>query len=154
MAQQTVNLGSAPNDNTGDSLRVGGDKINDNFTENYASIAALEADVADLQAGIASINAQTGTTYTFVSADSGKLCTFANASPVTVTLATNATQAFTTGARIDVIAKGAGAVSIDAVAGVTINGVDNVTVTLDGQYAGVTLWKYATNDWFAVGKLA
>lgn len=35
MAQQTVNLGSAPDDGTGDTLRVGGDKINDNFTELY-----------------------------------------------------------------------------------------------------------------------
>lgn len=36
MAQQTINLGAGPNDNTGDDLRTGGDKINDNFTELYA----------------------------------------------------------------------------------------------------------------------
>lgn len=35
MAQQTVNIGAAANDNTGDSIRVGGGKINDNFTELY-----------------------------------------------------------------------------------------------------------------------
>lgn len=35
MAQQTINLGAAPDDGTGDTLRVGGDKINDNFTELY-----------------------------------------------------------------------------------------------------------------------
>lgn len=35
MAQQTINIGSAPNDGTGDTIRVGGDKINDNFTEIY-----------------------------------------------------------------------------------------------------------------------
>lgn len=35
MAQQTIGIGAAPNDGTGDSLRVGGDKINDNFTELY-----------------------------------------------------------------------------------------------------------------------
>lgn len=35
MAQQTINLGTIPDDGTGDSLRVGGDKINDNFTELY-----------------------------------------------------------------------------------------------------------------------
>lgn len=36
MAQQTIGIGAAPNDDTGDTLRVGGDKINDNFTELYA----------------------------------------------------------------------------------------------------------------------
>jgi hypothetical protein len=40
MAQQTINLGSAPNDGTGDDLRAGGDKINDNFDELYAAAAA------------------------------------------------------------------------------------------------------------------
>ena len=35
MAKQTINLGTVANDDTGDSLRVGGDKINDNFNEIY-----------------------------------------------------------------------------------------------------------------------
>ncbi len=35
MAQQIITLGSAANDRTGDNLRTGGDKINDNFTELY-----------------------------------------------------------------------------------------------------------------------
>lgn len=39
MAQQTINIGAAPNDGTGDKLRIAGDKINDNFTEVYAAVA-------------------------------------------------------------------------------------------------------------------
>jgi len=35
MAKQTINIGSAPNDGTGDVLRVAFDKTNDNFTELY-----------------------------------------------------------------------------------------------------------------------
>jgi hypothetical protein len=38
MAKQTLGLGTAANDNTGDTLRVGGDKINDNFNELYAAL--------------------------------------------------------------------------------------------------------------------
>ncbi|MBU37897.1 MAG: baseplate wedge protein [Euryarchaeota archaeon] len=38
MAKQLLNLGTVPNDNTGDTLRGGGDKINDNFTELYSAI--------------------------------------------------------------------------------------------------------------------
>jgi hypothetical protein len=35
MAKQIINIGAVVNDGTGDSLRDGGDKINDNFTELY-----------------------------------------------------------------------------------------------------------------------
>ena len=38
MAKQSLGLGSAANDNTGDTLRAGGDKINDNFDELYAAL--------------------------------------------------------------------------------------------------------------------
>ena len=37
MALQTINIGTAANDGTGDNLRVGGDKINDNFSEIYTA---------------------------------------------------------------------------------------------------------------------
>ena len=37
MAQQTLNIGTTANDGTGDTLRVAMDKVNDNFTEIYAS---------------------------------------------------------------------------------------------------------------------
>lgn len=40
MAQQTINIGTAPNDNTGDPLRTGMTKANANFTENYTTLAA------------------------------------------------------------------------------------------------------------------
>ena len=33
MAIQDINIGANPNDGTGDSLRVAGQKINDNFGE-------------------------------------------------------------------------------------------------------------------------
>ena len=37
MAQQTINIGSSASDGTGDELRVAFDKVNDNFTELYAT---------------------------------------------------------------------------------------------------------------------
>jgi len=36
MAKQVINIGTNPGDETGDSIREGGDKINDNFNEVYA----------------------------------------------------------------------------------------------------------------------
>lgn len=38
MAKQIVGIGSSANDGTGDTLRVGADKINDNFNEIYAAL--------------------------------------------------------------------------------------------------------------------
>ena len=38
MAKQTVGIGSAANDGTGDTLRDGADKINDNFDEIYNAL--------------------------------------------------------------------------------------------------------------------
>lgn len=40
MARKTVNIGTSPNDGTGDSLRTSFDKINDNFEELYGRTAA------------------------------------------------------------------------------------------------------------------
>lgn len=62
MAQQIVNIGVVANDGTGDSLRVGGDKINDNFTELYAMVAAITNYRGDW-AGTTDLP-ETGGTYT------------------------------------------------------------------------------------------
>ena len=35
MAYQSIGLGAAADDGTGDSLRIGADKVNDNFVELY-----------------------------------------------------------------------------------------------------------------------
>ena len=42
MAQQTINIGTIANDRTGDTWRDAMDKSNDNFTELYTDVAALE----------------------------------------------------------------------------------------------------------------
>jgi hypothetical protein len=48
MALQNINLGSEADDGTGDNLRDGGDKINDNFLELYTKLG----DASDLSSGI------------------------------------------------------------------------------------------------------
>lgn len=50
MAKQTVGLGSSANDGTGDSIRSGGDKINDNFTEIYTLLGTGTALTSGLSA--------------------------------------------------------------------------------------------------------
>jgi len=50
MAQQIINIGTAPDDGTGDQLRDAFDKVNDNFSEVYSDIAAINAtpDIDDI----------------------------------------------------------------------------------------------------------
>lgn len=55
MSKQLINIGTNPNDSTGDSLRDGGDKINDNFNELY-DYEALTLGTGALKGGELSIN--------------------------------------------------------------------------------------------------
>jgi uncharacterized protein YjlB len=98
------------------------------------------------------LNAQTGTTYTFVLGDAGKVITATNASPVTVTVPPEASVAFANGTQIVVAAGGAGAVTIAAGSGVTLNSKDSDLV-IDGQYATACCLKTGTDTWLVFGAL-
>jgi len=96
------------------------------------------------------VNAQTGTTYTLVAADDHKIVTMDNASANTLTIPTNASVAFPTGAKIDVIMMGAGVTTVTGDTGVTVNDVSAGSGDL-AQYGGCSLVKLATNEWVAIG---
>jgi hypothetical protein len=98
-------------------------------------------------------NAQTGTTYTFVLADAGKMVTSSNGSAQTLTVPPNSSVAFDIGTQIIVQALGAGAATLAQGSGVTIQSKDS-NKAIDGQYAGVTLVKRATDTWSLIGALA
>ena len=54
MSKQALNIGSAANDNTGDTLRAGGDKVNDNFTEIYGALGNgidIQVDISNAASG-------------------------------------------------------------------------------------------------------
>ena len=98
------------------------------------------------------INAQTGTTYTFVLADASKLVTASNGSAQTYTVPPNSSVAFPTGTAITVIGIGAGKVTLAQGSGVTINSKDSEKA-IDGQHASVTIIKTATDTWQLIGAL-
>ena len=98
-------------------------------------------------------NAQTGTTYTFVLADAGKMVTFANGSAQTITVPPNSSVAFAVGTQIILQGILAGVVTLVAGAGVTVNSKD-AALAIDGQWAAVTLVKTATDVWSLIGALA
>lgn len=57
MPYQSINRGTVPNDNTGDTLRDGASKINDNFTEIYQSLG----DGSNITFNVASYTSETQT---------------------------------------------------------------------------------------------
>ena len=97
-------------------------------------------------------NAQTGTTYTLVLTDAGKMVTMSNASANTLTVPPNSSVAFPTNTRIDLLQYGAGQTTIAAGSGVTIYSSGS-KLKLTGQYSGATLWKKATDTWVLVGDI-
>ena len=97
------------------------------------------------------LNAQTGTTYTFVLADRGKLVTTSNGSAQTITIPPNSSVAFAVGTQIQVAGLGAGEVTMAAGSGVTIRSTPGLK--LRAQYSSVTCIKIATDEWILVGDL-
>ena len=100
------------------------------------------------------INAQTGTTYTFVLGDAGKLVTLTNGSPIALTVPTNASVAYPVGTVIALAQLGAGLVTVVGATGVTVNGVMPGDKALSGQWATASLTKLATDTWLLSGGLA
>ena len=99
------------------------------------------------------INAQTGTTYTTVLADDGKLVTADNASPIALTIPPASSVAYGIGTQINIMQLGAGTVTITAGAGVTLRSSGSKLKTKD-QYAVTTCAKIATDTWVVVGNLS
>ena len=105
------------------------------------------------------LNAQTGTTYTFVLADAdNKLVTASNASAQTYSIPTNANVAYAIGSQINIIAIGAGQVTINAATSGTTtvlsNGGTAASPKLRVQYSSATCIKVATDTWYVIGDIS
>ena len=99
------------------------------------------------------INAQTGTTYTFVLADAGKLVTSSNGSAQTITVPPNSGVAFAIGTQIIVQNIGSANATLATAGTPTLNSKDS-NLEIDGQFAAATLIKTATDAWSIIGALA
>ena len=114
-------------------------------------LTAVELDA--VATAMIAINAQTGTTYTTVLADDGKLITCSNASAITVTIPPNSSVAYGIGTQLNFAQLLAGQVTLAAGAGVTLNSA-GAKLKLSAQYAVATCVKTDTNTWFVVGNLS
>lgn len=99
-------------------------------------------------------NAQTGTSYTLVSADAdNKLVTMSNAAAITLTVPPSV---FTAGQQINAAQIGAGQVTFAQGAGVTITstGASSAAPKLRAQQSSCTVICTASNTFLVVGDLA
>jgi hypothetical protein len=102
------------------------------------------------------INAQTGTSYTTVLADNGKLITQSNASAIATTIPLNSSVAYPVGAQLTFAQYGAGQVTISGASGVTVvsTGATAATPKLRVQYSTATAIQTSTDNWLVVGDIA
>lgn len=102
------------------------------------------------------INAQSGTSYTFVLSDftDGTIVEGSNAAATTYTVPSNSSVNAFSGASVIVVQKGAGKITFAAGAGVTILS-KNGNLSISAQYVAVSLIQSSTTDtWYLVGDLS
>lgn len=99
-----------------------------------------------------SLNPQTGTTYTLVAADSGKLVTSSNAAAVVITIPPSI---FAAGEQINVQSIGAGLTSFVAGVGVTITstGATSAAPILRAQFSACTIICTASDNFTVIGDI-
>jgi hypothetical protein len=102
------------------------------------------------------INPQTGTTYTFVLDDAGKLVTASNASAITVTIPPSGDVAYPVGTQLNIVQKGDGQVTFAQGSGVTINstGATATAPKLRVKYSSATAVYEGSNVWYVLGDIA
>jgi hypothetical protein len=149
---QTINVGTTPNDHTGDPLRTAFIKTNDNFDYHEGRLDDTITGSDYVLRKHLLINAQTGTTYTLIIGDDAKLVTMSNASANTLTVPPNSSVAFPVGTQITVCQLNTGQTTIAQGSGVTINSADG-DLKLRVRYSSGTLIKTGTDTWLLIGDI-
>lgn len=118
----------------------------------WLSRRITSANIASLASSAgASVNAQTGTSYTLVLTDANDVVTMSNAAANVLTIPTDAAVAFPVGTVISIIQLGAGGTTVDADVGVTLNGISSGGALLTAQHSAVSIVKIAANTWNIAG---
>lgn len=99
------------------------------------------------------INTQTGSTYTVVIGDAGKIVEMTTATVNTVVIPTNASVAFPVGTRIDLVQYGTGQLRVATTSVVTTIYSARTVFTLATSKAFATIYQRATNEWLLGGDL-
>lgn len=99
------------------------------------------------------VNAQTGTSYTLVAGDAGKMVSLNNASAITLTLPQDSDATIAVGTYVDLYQLGAGQVTVVAGTGATLR-TSGLTAKARAQYSRFAVQKVSANTWSLMGDLA
>lgn len=116
------------------------------YVKDGATAIQTVADGFDSAVAIPTYNAQTGTTYTFVLADTSKTVTASNAAASTYTIPPQSSVVWVANTTLNVTNLGAGVVTFAGGAGVTVT---NTAQTLT-QYQSAQLIRTGSNAWTVV----
>lgn len=122
-------------------------------TTSFGRAYLAAADGAYVFGTVQPVNAQTGTTYTLVLTDVGKLVTLSNAAAITLTLPQDSDVAAPVGCYVDLAQIGAGQVTVVAGTGATLR-VSGLTAKARAQYSRLGVQKISANTWQLFGDLA
>lgn len=98
------------------------------------------------------VNTQSGTSYTLLASDLGKMIKFTNSGSVTLTVPTDASVSFNVGDRITLMLDSTGTLTVVGASGVTVNSEGSI-FELNTRYSIATLVKLAANSWILTGVL-
>ncbi len=123
-------------------------------TTQLATTAFVSTAVSTALASAPLLQAATlSTSATLALSHANKCLWLTNSAAATITVPANDTVSFPTGTQIVITRASTGTVTLAAASGVTINSKD-AKLSVDGQYAAVTLLKVDTNGWILWGALA
>jgi len=94
-----------------------------------------------------------GETVTLTNIDSNRFLEQSGASDTTARIATNASVNMAIGRMFHLTRLGPGELFIEAVAGVTLNGIDGGSTKVVAPYGGATLYKRGTDAWIVQGQI-
>lgn len=121
-------------------------------TDNVNTMTALRVAqaIAAQTRGYVGANFQTGTSYTLVLDDAGKMVEMDNVADNIVYIPDNSVVAFPVNTRIDISQRNIGSTSVQMAGTDTLTG----SGTVSGVNGGVSLWKRATTEWVIFGGAA
>ena len=105
-----------------------------------------------MRASTITANRQTGTSYTIVLSDAGKLIESNNGSANTISIPLNSSVAFSIGTQLIIAQYGAGKTRIVGIGGVTVRSAGGKSY-IENQYGMATIIKIATDEWYLFGDI-